>query len=397
MVPVPKDPAPLPPSVDKRLNDMYKTPGKEGVVSDKTSVKGATPELQAKWKADEEKRRQAQADAATKKAEADAAAQAMKAEQARAAELAAIQKADAEKAAAALTAQKKAEEAQAKKIAASLPPPSLPAPKPDVLSKPAAPVKLEKTEIGALPKLDNKALLGTTPPMPTPAAPPAKELPKLPELSAPPATASLPSLTALTGDTTPNSMDALQPRDAVDSAPLPPPGGTTGLPSLPDAGDNGAPIARRTLEEVDVASTPSAPVKVTRETPPPIMVPLPPAPVAAPAPPSKTVAPAASSGALENSVSFVSGKADLSEDAKAELSAIADKVKKSPGSSIRVVGYAPGNAEEASVARRLSNTRALQVRAFLLSKGVSPLSINVQALGNQIPSGDGDRADVFIK
>ena len=42
-------------------------------------------------------------------------------------------------------------------------------------------------------------------------------------------------------------------------------------------------------------------------------------------------------------------------------------------------------------------SRALAIRAFLISKGVNQLSINVQALGNQVPSGDADRADVFLK
>jgi outer membrane protein OmpA-like peptidoglycan-associated protein len=41
--------------------------------------------------------------------------------------------------------------------------------------------------------------------------------------------------------------------------------------------------------------------------------------------------------------------------------------------------------------------RALQIRAYLISKGVNQLSINVQAMGNQVPSGDADRADIFIK
>jgi len=100
-----------------------------------------------------------------------------------------------------------------------------------------------------------------------------------------------------------------------------------------------------------------------------------------------------SSGSLEKSVSFPADKADLSDAAKSDLTNIAEKVKKNSG-SIRVVGYAKGSADQASVARQLSNRRALQIRAFLLSKGVSPLNINVQALGN---TENADRADVFIK
>ena len=95
----------------------------------------------------------------------------------------------------------------------------------------------------------------------------------------------------------------------------------------------------------------------------------------------------------QRSVSFGKDKSDLSPAAKSELAAVAEKVKKSQA-SVRVVSYASGEAEQASVARRVSLSRALAIRAFLIDKGVNPLSINVQALGNQK---DADRADVIVK
>lgn len=95
-------------------------------------------------------------------------------------------------------------------------------------------------------------------------------------------------------------------------------------------------------------------------------------------------------------ISFGKDKADLSDEAKSDLNDIAEQVKKSQG-SVRIVAYAAGSAEEAPVARKLSLGRALQMRAFLIDRGVNPQSINPQALGNQVPSGDADRAEVFVK
>jgi outer membrane protein OmpA-like peptidoglycan-associated protein len=99
---------------------------------------------------------------------------------------------------------------------------------------------------------------------------------------------------------------------------------------------------------------------------------------------------------VTRSLTFDKDKTDLSDDAKSDLNDVAEKAKMSQ-SNVRVVAYASGTPEQASVAKRMSLSRALQIRAFLISKGVNQLNINVQALGNQVPSGNGDRADIFIK
>ncbi len=286
---------------------------------------------------------------------------------------AAAKKADAEQVKAAQAA------AAAAAKAKTLPPPELP-PAPATAAK-----ALTASSIGALPPVDTKA--------PAAAAAPAPELPKLPTLKLPDPNAKepLPSLDAITGNHRPSTMDIMQPKEAVDSKPLAPPGeASSDLPKLPLPGDSDLPMVKRELPSVNVgAAAPSKPepvLPVVKAAPAPTLPPAPAVAVATAPAPSTT-------GSLETSIRFDTGKADLSEDAKKTLSTIADKVKKSNG-SVRVVGYAKGSAEEASVARRLSNTRALQVRAFLLSKGLSPLTINVQALGNQVSD---DKTDVFIK
>lgn len=96
------------------------------------------------------------------------------------------------------------------------------------------------------------------------------------------------------------------------------------------------------------------------------------------------------------SIAYAKNKVDLSDSAKAELSDIAETLKKSQG-NVRVVAYAAGTAEEASIAKKTSYARALQIRAFLIEKGVNKLNVNVQALGNAATGSNADRADIFLK
>lgn len=359
LVPVAKAPPPLPPSVNARLDAMNKADATKGVVSDRTEsrIAGVTVD------------------------EAKKAAQA---------------KAEAEKKA-----------LEAVKAAEKMPPAELP--------PPSKPVKLTKSEMGALPKMGADAVpnLSATS---TPTLPPAPTtaLPSLPGLDdAPKPSSSLPSLTAITGDETPSSMDILQPKDAVDSKPL--------MPAVP-ASDG--PVVKRELPEINVAANvksapPALPIIKTEAAPKPVTPPPAPKapepvkpaakPVEAPKPeapkasappaPPPVSAPALnpeSGGSMEVSLAFDKEKTELTEKAKNELNSIAARVKKSQG-SVRIVAYASGSAEQASIARRISLSRALQVRAFLISKGVNQLSITVQALGNQSSGGNADRADVFVK
>lgn len=157
------------------------------------------------------------------------------------------------------------------------------------------------------------------------------------------------------------------------------------------------------------ALTPKAPAKPAETLPPSELPPAPKTVVVTPptakaakdtpppAPP--VVAPALSPGAADavnTSVAFPKDMTELSDAAKKELAEIAEKVKRSQA-SVRVVGYASGSADQASMARRISLSRALAVRAYLIDKGVNRLSITAQALGNQVPSGEPDRADIFVK
>jgi outer membrane protein OmpA-like peptidoglycan-associated protein len=48
-------------------------------------------------------------------------------------------------------------------------------------------------------------------------------------------------------------------------------------------------------------------------------------------------------------------------------------------------------------ARRVSLSRALAIRAYLIDQGIPSLRINVQAEGDKNPGGESDRVDMFVK
>jgi outer membrane protein OmpA-like peptidoglycan-associated protein len=61
-----------------------------------------------------------------------------------------------------------------------------------------------------------------------------------------------------------------------------------------------------------------------------------------------------------------------------------------------LLAYAKGTADAASRARRLSLTRALAVRTYLMEQGVLPTRIDVRALGNKAEEDPRDRVDVEL-
>ncbi len=340
----------------------------------------------------------------------------------------------------------KAEIAPLPKMDGKEAPPSLPLP--PELPKPPVAVDAKKEPAKAEVKpVEAVKVEAAKPAAPPPALP---GLPKLPELPAAPAKPALPPLTAITGDKAPNSKDILQPKEAIDAKPLIAPAAPVvtppalpGLPKLP-----GAPAAGNALP--GLPPLPGAPlpkpaeVKVTTPARAAVSAPVLPLPApakveAAPAKPAEVkteakpadapakpaegkpeakadtkpeasadakpaegakaetpAAPSAGDGKLSKSISYSKAKTDLSDAAKSDLAGIADAVKQSQG-SVRIVAYAGGTAEEASVAKRTSLARALQIRAYLISKGVNQLNISVQALGNKVSGADAERADIFVK
>jgi len=175
------------------------------------------------------------------------------------------------------------------------------------------------------------------------------------------------------------------------------------------------------------APAPAAPPKSTALalTPPPAPAPaktapmtLTPAPAPAPAPaptpspaPAPTPAPrpsaaltaqpntseiasAATGQESLSTVAFDKDSARLPDGARETLAHLASRMTEDATLEVQLLAYAAGDDENASKARRLSLSRALAVRSFLIDQGVRSTRIEVRALGNKVPQGAPDRVDI---
>jgi outer membrane protein OmpA-like peptidoglycan-associated protein len=121
---------------------------------------------------------------------------------------------------------------------------------------------------------------------------------------------------------------------------------------------------------------------------------------AAPEPPRQTASLPPSGGAIapgrEFRLSFDSGEAAIRDAAKQTLDGLAGSLKSDSSLRLQLMAYAGGDSQTASQARRLSLSRGLAVRKYLIDKGISSTRIDVRALGNKFESGPSDRVDVVV-
>ncbi len=94
-------------------------------------------------------------------------------------------------------------------------------------------------------------------------------------------------------------------------------------------------------------------------------------------------------------VIFAQGSAQLSEEAMARLQGVAQALTADASLRIQLLAYAKGTGDTSSRARRLSLSRALAVRAFLIEKGVRSTRMDVRALGDKASDGPLDRVDIL--
>jgi outer membrane protein OmpA-like peptidoglycan-associated protein len=159
--------------------------------------------------------------------------------------------------------------------------------------------------------------------------------------------------------------------------------------------------------------------------PPPPSLPAPTATPAAPAPPAVPAAkeemssavtasapapaqtaarpPAASSTAIPADdatvrVLFDKDSAKLPDSARDTLLGLVGKLEANPELRLQIEAYAAGTSETASQARRLSLSRALSVRSYLIEQGVRSTRMDVRALGNKSsePPAPADRVDAKL-
>jgi outer membrane protein OmpA-like peptidoglycan-associated protein len=101
-------------------------------------------------------------------------------------------------------------------------------------------------------------------------------------------------------------------------------------------------------------------------------------------------------GDLVMQIVFGEGATKVPDGSLANLKGLADRMNKNEALRLQLLAYAESNEANASKARRLSLSRALDVRSRLIDMGVRSTRIDVRALGNKAPSGPGERVDVVL-
>ena len=95
-------------------------------------------------------------------------------------------------------------------------------------------------------------------------------------------------------------------------------------------------------------------------------------------------------------IGFTAGSAKLNSDASARLQNVSTSLKKNDALRIQLLAYAGAKDGSASQARRLSLSRALAARSYLIEKGIRSTRIDVRALGNRSGNGPTDRIDIIV-
>jgi outer membrane protein OmpA-like peptidoglycan-associated protein len=100
-------------------------------------------------------------------------------------------------------------------------------------------------------------------------------------------------------------------------------------------------------------------------------------------------------GGLPAQVVFAPNVTDLPDQAKAALDGVIRTMKADDQVRVQLVAYASGLPDQASQARRISLSRAIGVRSYLIEQGVKSARIDVRALGNRTDlGGPPDRVEV---
>ncbi|OJX79455.1 MAG: hypothetical protein BGO92_13355 [Magnetospirillum sp. 64-120] len=148
------------------------------------------------------------------------------------------------------------------------------------------------------------------------------------------------------------------------------------------------------------AAAPVAAAPVVAAAPQPLLAPVPP-PI--PVMPQQVASlpsaepPAMSRGSDTVSLMFPAEDSKLSDASRGDLAALVKRMQKDEDLNLQLLAYASGDEASASKARRLSLSRALEVRKVLMDKGIRSTRIEVRALGNKLDGrGPADRVDAVL-
>jgi outer membrane protein OmpA-like peptidoglycan-associated protein len=120
---------------------------------------------------------------------------------------------------------------------------------------------------------------------------------------------------------------------------------------------------------------------------------------APPAPEQATRAPEAPelrAGERAVRVVFEATVTKVTDAMKTELAALAGKLKEKSQLRLQLLSYAGGGDISTSKARRMSLSRALSVRSYLIAEGVRSTRIDVRALGNKTTETPVNRVDIKV-
>jgi outer membrane protein OmpA-like peptidoglycan-associated protein len=116
------------------------------------------------------------------------------------------------------------------------------------------------------------------------------------------------------------------------------------------------------------------------------------------APSTQTAAvPPAESTEGQLRIVFAPDSSNIPDKMKVELDALAQKLNADENLRIQLLAYASGTADQASQSRRISLSRALAVRSYLIKQGVRSTRMDVRALGNNVKDGPQDRVDIVSR
>ncbi len=101
-------------------------------------------------------------------------------------------------------------------------------------------------------------------------------------------------------------------------------------------------------------------------------------------------------GETINSIEFNAGSFDLNSEASTALKKLSKTLEKNSALRLQLHAYASLSGGSAIRAKRLSLSRALATRAYLIGRGVDIMRISVMALGNQPTAGSIDRIDLIL-
>jgi outer membrane protein OmpA-like peptidoglycan-associated protein len=185
------------------------------------------------------------------------------------------------------------------------------------------------------------------------------------------------------------------------SAPASPQQAAASAPATQQAETSAPPAPAKAAKTAKTAMTePPASAGQARVAPPPPN--LPPPPTGANATPTATPqdtkpnATVATIGPVADQILFPADGIKLPDDAKAELDDLAKRLSADGHLYVQLVGYAGGETDS-SQARRISLSRALAARSYLVDQGVQIKQVDVRPLGNKSDPGlPPDRVDLVV-